>query len=140
MSTKNKQKTALRYKVNTFIFVAMAILFVVLTVRGAIEINKFSKNFQPISDAPGICYDETSETVRENSYVCTVLNHDENGNPAAVTTDNEYALFFYDQHVFAGTINAFYAQIVIIAVGMMLTGGSLLAALIYWTHNCGKQD
>ncbi|MBR0465827.1 hypothetical protein IJJ02_03550 [Candidatus Saccharibacteria bacterium] len=139
MSTKSN-KTNSRIKTNTALLFIMSVVFGVITFTTASQIYKASNNFQPVSDAPGLCFDETKTEgsfVRDNSYICLTMA-DEDGNPLPVTDDNEYALFFYDRLTLTSLVRSGDHIALIIAIGSMLTLAGLVTTFVYWNHNKAK--
>ena len=139
MSTKSNKstKTSSRVKINTIILCILGLTFGVMTYMAASQIYQASRNFQPVSDTPGLCFDETKSdgsVIRDNSYICTT-EYDENGNALPVTTDNEYALFLYDRLTLSSLIRSNDIIITVITIGSMFTFATLVAAFIYWNHN-----
>lgn len=139
MSTKSN-KTNIRVKINTSLLFIMSVVFGVITFTAASNIYKASNNFQSVSDAPGLCYDETKTEdafIRENSYICTT-EHDEDGNALQTTTNNEYALFLYDRLTLSSLIRSGDHIAVILSIGSMFTIASFVATFVYWNHNKAK--
>ena len=139
MSTKSN-KTNIHVKINTSLLFIMSVVFGVITFTTASNIYKASNNFQSVSDAPGLCYDETKTEdvfIRENSYICTT-EHDEDGNALQTTTNNEYALFLYDRLTLSSLIRSGDHIAVILSIGSMFTIASFVATFVYWNHNKAK--
>lgn len=139
MSTKSN-KTNIRIKINTSLLLIMSIAFGVITFTTASNIYKASNNFQSVSDAPGLCYDETKTDnafIRDNSYICTT-EHDEDGNALSATTDNEYTLFLYDRLTLSSLIRSGDHIAIVIAAGSMFTIAGLVTTFVYWNHNKAK--
>ena len=136
MSTKSN-KTNIRIKINTSLLFIMSIAFGVITFTTTSNIYKASNNFQSVSDAPGLCYDETKTDnafTRDNSYICTT-EHDEDGNNLPATTDNEHTLFLYDRLTLSSLIRSGDHIAIVIAIGSMFTIAGLVTTFIYWNHN-----
>ena len=132
-------KTPTRVKVNTGLFILLAIVLGAMTYCGASKLKMFSKNFRGISDAPGLCYDEdtykkSNASIVEDTYPCSTQS-DENGNPLPATSDNDYAMFLYDHTTFSGAILSNELIILVTTIGSMLTLASLAGGIIYWNHN-----
>ncbi len=139
MSTKSN-KTNIRVKINTSLLFIMSVVFGVITFTTASSIYKASNSFQSVSDAPGLCYDETKTEdsfIRENSYICTT-EHDEDGNALQATTNNENTLFLYDRLTLSSLIRSGDHIAVILSIGSMFTIASFVATIVYWNHNKAK--
>ena len=139
MSAKSN-KTNIRVKINTSLLFIMSVVFGAITFTTASNIYKASNNFQSVSDAPGLCYDETKTEdvfIREKSYICTT-EHDEDGNALQATTNNEYALFLYDRLTLSSLIRSGDHIVVILSIGSMFTIASFVATFVYWNHNKAK--
>ncbi len=139
MSTKSN-KTNIRVKINTSLLFIMSVVFGVVTFTTASSIYKASNNFQSVSDAPGLCYDETKAEdsfIRENSYICTT-EHDEDGNALQATTNNENTLFLYDRLTLSSLIRSSDHIAIILSIGSMFTVASFVATFVYWNHNKAK--
>lgn len=140
MSTKfNKStKTPTRVKINTIVLFALSITFGAITFVTASQIYQASRNFQSVSDAPGLCYDESESLggiVRENSYICTTEYDEVTDQSKAATTTNEQALFLYDRLTLSSLIRSGDMIVTVIAIGSMFTLGALATTFVYWNHN-----
>ena len=140
MSTKfNKStKTPTRIKINTIVLFALSITFGAITFVTASQIYQASRNFQSVSDAPGLCYDESESLggiIRENSYICTTEYDEVTDQTKAATTTNEQALFLYDRLTLSSLVRSGDIMVAIIAIGSMFTLGTLAATFVYWNHN-----
>lgn len=139
MSTKSS-KTNIHIKINTSLLFIMSVVFGVITFTTASNIYKASNNFQSVSDAPGLCFDETktdSIFTRDNSYICTT-EHNEDGSALPATTANEHTLFLYDRLTLSSLIRSGDHIATIIAIGSMFTIASFVATFVYWNHNKAK--
>ena len=133
MATKNN-KTSTRVKINAGLLILMAIMFGVITFCGVNELARFRKNLIGISDAPALCFDEelyekNDGTVIQDTYPC-VLNGTEEA-----TSQRDHTMFLYDKINFTATINSYQNDILLVAVGSMMTIASLVGAVVYWNHN-----
>lgn len=140
MSTKSN-KTNPRIKINTCLLFIMSVVFGVITFTTASQIYKASSNFQSVSNAPGLCFDETKTDnlfVRDNSYIC-LTQTDENGNPLPVTDTNEYTLFLYDRLTLSSLIRSGDFIVTVIAIGSMFTLAGLVTTFVYWYHNKARK-
>ena len=140
MSTKSNQstKTPTRVKINTIVLFALSITFGAITFVTASQIYQASRNFQSVSDAPGLCYDESESLggiIRENSYICTTEYDEATNQQKAATTTNEQALFLYDRLTLSSLIRSGDMIVTVIAIGSMFTLAGLAAAFVYWNHN-----
>lgn len=138
MKTKNN-KTPARVKVNSCLFVLLAIVFGVMTFCGVNKLQTFGKNFRSVSDAPGLCYDEeaykkSGSTVVVNAYPC-LTQTDENGNAIPATSQNDYTMFLFDRTNLSGVTLTYELSTVITIIGGMFTLISLVGGIIYWNHN-----
>ena len=52
-----------------------------------------------------------------------------------MTSQKDYTMFLYGRISFTATVNSQQNDILLVAIGSMMTLGSLMAALIYWNHN-----
>ena len=139
MNTKSSKMNT-RTKINTSILFIMSVVFGVITFTTASSIYKASNNFQSVSDAPGLCFDETktdSTFIRDNSYICTT-EYDEDGNAISATTANEHALFLYDRLTLSSLVRSGDHIAIVIAIGSMFTITGLVATFVYWNHNKAK--
>ncbi len=133
MVTKNN-RTPGRVYINTGLLVLMAIVFGVITFCGVNELDAYRKNLVGISDAPGLCYDEelyrkNNGTVIQDTYPCI-----ENGTEEA-TSQRDHTMFLYDRVSFTATVNSQQNDILLIAIGSMMTLASFVGAIVYWNHN-----
>ena len=139
MSTKHN-KTNIRIKINTGLLFIMSVVFGVITFTTASNIYKASNNFQSVSDAPGLCYDETKTEntfIRDNSYICTT-EHDEDGDALSATTINEHTLFLYDRLTLSSLVRSGDHIAVVVSIGSMFTIAGLVVTFVYWNHNKAK--
>lgn len=139
MSTKSN-KTNIRIKINTSLLFIVSVIFGAITFTTASNIYKTSNNFQSVSDAPGLCYDEAkteSTFIRDNSYICTT-EHDEDGNALQVATANEHTLFLYDRLTLSSLIRSGDHIAIVISIGSMFTIAGFAATFVYWSHNKAK--
>ena len=133
-----KNKSGIRIGIITGLFILAALIFSLITLQGIWRINQYDKNFQPVSDAPGVCYDEKDNgSVRDNSYPCYTYDdydgHD--GHSAEVNDDNDRAMFLYDNIVFIGKTQTMQMRVVMVVISSILSVASLFGAVIYFCHN-----
>ena len=110
-----------------------------MTFCGVNKLQMSGKNFRGISDAPGLCYDEdayrNSGAMRvEDAYPCSTES-DEEGNPLPATSQNDYAMFLYNQTNFSGAMLTNELVILMTVIGGILAVSSLVGGVIYWNHN-----
>ena len=139
MSTKHN-KTNIRIKINTGLLFIMSVVFGVITFTTASNIYKASNNFQSVSDAPGLCYDETKTEntgIRDNAYICTT-EHDEDGDALSATTINAHTLFLHDRLTLSSLVRSGDHIAVVVSIGSMFTIAGLVVTFVYWNHNKAK--
>ncbi len=130
-----KNKSGIRIGIVTGLFILAALIFSLITLQGIWRINQYDKNFQPISDAPGVCYDEKdSGSVRDGSYPCYTYT-DYDNHFAEVNDDNDRAMFLYDKIVFMGKTQTMQMRVVMVVISSILSVASLFGAVIYSLHN-----
>ncbi|MBQ2695460.1 hypothetical protein IJG04_02365 [Candidatus Saccharibacteria bacterium] len=133
MKSKNN-KPSLRIKINTALFILMALIFGAITFYGINQLSVFRKNLIGVSDAPALCYNEelyeqNNGTIIQDTYPCI-----SNGTEEA-TDLKDHTMFLYDRISLTATINSWQNDILLVSIGSMLTIGSLISAIIYWNHN-----
>ncbi|MBQ2660043.1 hypothetical protein IJF86_01300 [Candidatus Saccharibacteria bacterium] len=138
MKTKNI-KTPARVKVNTGLFVVLAVILGVMTFCGVNKLQMFGRNFRGITDAPALCYDEdayrsSDKSIIKDTYPC-LTQIDEDGNNLPATSQNDHTMFLYNQNSFYGTVLTNELLALMVTVGGMLTLASFVGGIIYWNHN-----
>lgn len=133
MATKNNKSSA-RVCINAGLLVLMAIAFGIITFCGVNKLDASRKNLVGISDAPALCYNEelykkNNGTVIQDTYPCV-----ENGTEEA-TSQRDHTMFLYDRISLTATVNSQQNDILLIAIGSMMTIASLIGAIVYWNHN-----
>ena len=131
-----KTKSNAKVSVITGLFILAALIFCLITIQGVWRLNQYDKNLHTaVSDAPGLCYDESNNgTIRENSYPCYTYT-DASGRNAEVDDDNDRAMFLYDKIVFMGKTQTMQMRVVMVVIGSILSVASLFGAVIYSCHN-----
>ena len=134
MSIKKNSTSSVRVKINTLLFVIAAVVFSVASYYGA---SLFKDGTIEITHVPGVCWDDVGkgdDKSTENEYIC-LPKVGEDGKNIAVSSDNEYALFLYDQSQFSRAMETEHAQTIVMFVGNIFAVASLFGAVIYWNHN-----
>ena len=138
MKTKNNKMPA-RAKINTGLFIILAIILGVMTFCGASKLQMFGRNFRGISDAPALCYDEdtyksSNASIIEDTYPC-LTQTDEDGNNLPATSQKEHTMFLWNQTTFSGGVLTNELLVLLVSIGSMLTLTSFVGGIIYWNHN-----
>ena len=149
---KAEKRPGCRVLVNTGLLTLMAIVFAVVTGLGIWQLKTYQNSLtsDTVSDGPSLCYRnqtiemDSSERTLERAYICSTEPDDgdyQSGdiiNMTELNSDKDYTLFLFGRNTFY-TVSIFYAfEIVLFAVGSMLTLASLMGALIYYIHNRGN--
>ena len=129
MSTK---KSNSRVLINTGILILMSVIFGALTFCGVSKIQSVSKNFQGVTNAPALCFDETHTDedgykTLDGAYIC-----DKNG---AEASSSAQSLFVYDKLAQYSILRSNDLVVAITTIGSILTVASLLGAVVYLNHN-----
>lgn len=136
MKTKTN-KTGMRVKVNTGLFVVAAILFMVMAFCGAQRLRVYQRSMVGISDAPGLCFDSeryyNNETI-ENAFPCKT-EVDENGDNIPADSQNDQTMFLYDRMSLIGSLTSVEMMAIIMIIGSLFSVASLMGGIIYWNHN-----
>ena len=120
---------------NTFLLLISAILFFAVAFSFAGYLTARSERvFKPVSNAPGLCYDEIDNgQATENEYICGPEMTEEGKMKAA--DDNGLALFEHNQRIMAEKISMQSMAWIILFIGFSLALVSIIAAIVYWNHN-----
>ena len=119
----------------TLLFVMAAVIFSLIAAQGIWKINQYDKNFRPVSDSPGLCYDEKDGgSVRDNSYPCYTYT-DMTGKNAEVDDDNDRTIFLYDKYVFLGKTQTMQMRSIVVVISALFAATAIFGAVIYYIHN-----
>lgn len=130
-----KNKSNAKVGVITGLFILAALIFSFIAIQGIWRLNNYGKNFQPVSDAPGLCYDEKDNgAVRENSYPCYTYQGAD-GKSVAVDNDNDRMIFLYDKFVLLGVTQTSQMRVVLVTISSLMSAACLFGAVIYYCHN-----
>ena len=131
-----KTKSSAKVSVITGLFILAALIFCLITIQGVWRLNQYDKNLHTtVSDAPGLCYDESNNgMIRDNSYPCYTYT-DASGRMAEVDDDNDRAIFLYDKITFTSMTQTMQLRVVMITICSMFSVASLLGGIIYFCHN-----
>ena len=133
---KNTSRTKVRFI--TGLFILATLIFSLITIQGLWKINQYGKNFQSVSDAPGLCYDEQktddNSVIRENSYLCYTYP-DNSGKFAEVNDDDDRAIFLFDRMTLIATTQTMQLRVVTVTISSIMSVASLLGTVIYFCHN-----
>ena len=149
---KAGKRPGCRVLVNTGLLTLMAIVFAVVTGLGIWQLKTYQDSLtsDAVSDGPNLCYrDQTvkmdsSERTLERAYICSTEPDDgdyQSGeviNMTELNSTKDYTLFLFGRSTFYAVSTFYGLEIVLFAMGSMLTLGSLIGALVYYIHNRGN--
>jgi hypothetical protein len=72
--------------------------------------------------------------VEGEEYICS-LEVDENNKNIAISDNQDFALFNYDQFVYTRAVQVANTLAIAKMIGVISVSASLLGAIVYWNHN-----
>ena len=130
MSTTKKNPTSKsRVAINTLLLLALSAICAIASVCACGYLKHELNNTGAISNSPALCNEVEGE-----EYICS-LEVDENNKNIAISDNQDFALFNYDQFVYTRAVQVANTLAIAKMIGVISVSASLLGAIVYWNHN-----